>query len=175
MGKPHRQDTAVLPPPERGQHDPVEKITAVVTDESGRTHRTRPYQIVGLLDRLKRQGSINSDMWKAGEKFRDSFRIAELDPLRAGDLSRPMVDGRSGRHATIGGRQMDARDIVYQAIIALGGMSSPAGSCVWHVLGLEESLRSWVETQRGNITRDQATGVLIASLGVLEQHFAKEN
>jgi hypothetical protein len=39
--------------------------------------------------------------------------------------------------------QIGAREHVFRALEALGGMGSPAGSCVWHVVGLQSSLREW--------------------------------
>ena len=38
-------------------------------------------------------------------------------------------------------RQIAARDHVHDALDALGGMASPGGSYVWHVVGLQMSLR----------------------------------
>ena len=32
---------------------------------------------------------------------------------------------------------------VAKALDALGGLESPAGSCVWHVVGLQRSIREW--------------------------------
>jgi hypothetical protein len=51
---------------------------------------------------------------------------------------------------------------------ALGGISSPAGSCVWHVVGLQRSIREWAMRQGwgGRPVRvEQAQGISIAALG----------
>jgi hypothetical protein len=56
---------------------------------------------------------------------------------------------------------------------ALGGISSPAGSCVWHVVGLQRSAREWAMRQGwgGRLVRqEQAQGILVAALGVLAGH-----
>jgi hypothetical protein len=53
---------------------------------------------------------------------------------------------------------------------ALGGISSPAGSCVWHVVGLQRSVREWAIRQGwgGRLVRhEQAQGILVAALGML--------
>jgi len=66
---------------------------------------------------------------------------------------------------------------VYEALQALGGMSSPAGSCAWFVLGCEMSLGKWAERERWNgrpMHQHHATGILIAVLGVLRGHFDGE-
>jgi hypothetical protein len=51
-----------------------------------------------------------------------------------------------------------------------GGLGSPAGSCVWHVIGLQRSIREWALRQGwgGRPVRvEQAQGILVAALGVL--------
>jgi hypothetical protein len=67
-------DLAVGPTPERA-------------DESGRP--SRPYRAVDTLAAMERRGSITTGMRQAGEGFRARFAVAQLDPLRAPDLSRP--------------------------------------------------------------------------------------
>jgi hypothetical protein len=56
---------------------------------------------------------------------------------------------------------------------ALGGISSPAGSCVWHVIGLQRSVREWA-MRRGwsgrPVRQEQAQGILVAALGMLAGH-----
>ena len=171
-----RRDEVILPPPERGQHDAVEQVVTVVTDESGRSQRTRPYQIVGLMERMRREGAISPAMLKAGERYRDLFRVAQLDALRAGDVGKPVVDG--GRRSTeMGVRVEGARNAVWRATLALGGLSSPGGSCVWHVIGLETSLSGWATSQGWGgkkVNNHAAKGIFVASLGVLERHFEGE-
>ena len=56
------------------------------------------------------------------------------------------------------------------AIMALGGFESAAGSCVWHVVGLECSVREWALRQGWggrSVGHAQAQGMLVAALGVL--------
>jgi hypothetical protein len=63
---------------------------------------------------------------------------------------------------------------LHDAMQALGGIGSPAGSCVWHVVGLQRSVREWAIRQGwGGRSVDQkaAAGILIAALGVLAAHF----
>ena len=44
-------------------------------------------------------------------------------------------------------RQIDARREAARALAGLGGLSSPAGSRVWHVVGLQHSVRHWAIRQ----------------------------
>jgi len=70
--------------------------------------------------------------------------------------------------------QLDARRRVGEALDALGGLGSPAGNCVWHVVGLQRSIREWAMRQGwgGRPVRfEQAQGILVAALGVLAWNY----
>ena len=70
-------------------------------------------------------------------------------------------------------RQLHARRRVHQAMAALGGISGPAGSCVWHVVGLQRSVREWAMRQAWGgrpVDHKAAAGILIAALGMLAAH-----
>src|SRR5438132_14428414 len=154
-------DLAVEPTPERA-------------DESGRP--SRPYRAVDTLAAMERRGSITTGMRQAGEDFRARFAVAQLDPLRAPDLSRPRESGASRSRAAEGpGLRIEAaREEVWRAIQAVGGPGSPAGSCLWHVVGWERSLKEWALHQGWNgrrVSQEAASGILIAALGALEMHF----
>jgi hypothetical protein len=48
-------------------------------------------------------------------------------------------------------------------------MSSPASGCVWHVVGLQRSVREWAIRQGWGgrpVRQEQAQGILVAALGV---------
>jgi hypothetical protein len=60
---------------------------------------------------------------------------------------------------------------------ALGGIGSPAGSRLWHVVGLQSSVREWAIRQgwAGRpVRQEQAQGILIAALGMLAGHLGYE-
>ena len=116
-------------------------------------------------------GTITSEMRDAGEMFRKQFRFAALDTLRAMPLLR--IPGGGGRDTTTE-QQFQARERVAAAIDALGGPGSPAGACVWHVVGLESSITEW--SRRSGwcgrpIGHAQGQGVLVSALGVLAMHY----
>ena len=95
------------------------------------------------------------------------LRSSSLDPLRALPVLR--VPG-TGREPDRSERQLHARRQVHQAMAALGGISSPAGSCIWHVVGLQRSVREWAMRQGWGgrpVDHKAAAGILIAALGVL--------
>jgi hypothetical protein len=171
---PMGENVAVMPTPERRNHGIVERLERPIADESGRP--ARPYRAVDTLAAMERRGSISGGMRQAGEDFRARFATAQLDPLRAPDWSRLRVSGSSRFRADDepGLRIEGARDAVWRAILAVGGLGSPGGSCLWHVVGWERSLKEWALEQGWNgrrVSQEAASGILIAALGALEAHF----
>jgi Domain of unknown function (DUF6456) len=129
-------------------------------------HRT-----VDSLGKMLKAGTISAEMHDAARDFQAVFIIANLDPLRALPILR--VPG-TGRDPDLNDRQLHARRRVHRALEALGGLSSPAGSCVWHVVGLQRSVREWAIRQGWGgrpVRQEQAQGILVAALGVLAAHY----
>jgi hypothetical protein len=178
MRRTPRTETAGLqdsgPTPERRQHGVIERPERAIGDAAG--HPSRPYRAVDTLAIMLRRGSITAGMRQAGEDFRARFALAQLDPLRALDLSRLRLGERSLRPDSDGPalRIEAARGTVWRAIQAVGGIASPAGSCLWHVIGWERSLKEWALEQGWSgrrVSQESASGILIAALGALESHF----
>jgi hypothetical protein len=134
-------------------------------DPDGRVvlrHRT-----VDTLGKMLRAGTISHEMHDAARAFQADFTIANLDPIRARPLLR--VSG-SGHEPCLSERQIDARRRVHAAMEALGGINSPAGSCIWHVVGLDWSVREWAMRQGWSgrpVRQELAQGILVAALGTL--------
>jgi len=79
-----------------------------------------------------------------------------------------------GRGLEPGEVQAEARKRVWRALQAVGGIASPAGSCLWHVAGCEWTVKDWAlrEGWGGRpLSQEQAAGVLVAALGVLQALF----
>jgi hypothetical protein len=128
-------------------------------------HRT-----VDTLGKMLRAGTITPEMHEAAQDFQANFISAQLDPLRALPILR--VPG-TGREPDQSERQLHATRRVHEAMQALGGISSPAGSCVWHVVGLQRSVREWAIRQGWGgrpVRQEQAQGILVAALGMLAGH-----
>jgi len=152
----------------RLQHGPVGEPVREADPETGLpvVHR----RAVDTLGQMLANGTISQDMHDAGAVFRRQFRVAALDQLRAMPLIR--LPGGSGDGLTE--RQVGARGQVADAMMALGGFDSAAGSIVWHVVGLECSIREWALRQGWNgrpIVPAQGQGILIGALGVLAAHY----
>lgn len=152
----------------RLQHDPVTAPLRDTDPETGRpvTHR----RIIDTLGQLLGNGSITEPMHEAGCRFRSQFRAATLDGVRVASLVR--VSGRGGD--TLSERQEAARTRVADALALFGDADSACGSCLWHVVGLEYSLREWA-TRQGwggrSVHHVQAQGILVAALNVLAVHY----
>ena len=108
---------------------------------------------------------------------RGTFRRSSLSPGSMSSAAcRCPVAGWRGT-ADLTDAQVDARRRVGAALDALGGLGSPAGSCVWHVVGLQRSIREWAMRQGwgGRPVRvEQAQGILVAALGVLAGYYGYE-
>jgi hypothetical protein len=94
-----------------------------------------------------------------------------IEHLVAGTPARLAAD-LAGIHATE--MQLQARTRVADAIATLGGPGSPAGACVWHVVGLETSIAEWARREGWGgrpIGATQGQGVLVCALGVLAAHY----
>jgi hypothetical protein len=163
-------DNLAEPSPWRLQHGDVGAAVRAA-DPDGRpvVHRRAD----ALLARMERAGTITAAMRDAGDAFFAHFRAAALDPLRAASLVR--VSGSTGQ--TLTERHVAARRRVASAIDALGGLASPAGSCIWHVVGCEASIREWAAHTGWNgrpLGHTQAQGILIGALGMLAAHYGYE-
>jgi hypothetical protein len=128
-------------------------------------HRT-----VDTFGKMLRAGTITQEMYDAAKDLEAAFIVANFDPLRALPILR--IPG-NGRGPELHEHQLDARRRVHTAMQALGGISSPAGSCVWHVVGLQRSVREWAIRQGWGgrpVRQEQAQGILVAALGMLATH-----
>jgi len=128
-------------------------------------HRT-----VDTIGTMLRKGTITPEMEAAARDFEHCFALAGLESLKAQDLCR--VPG-NGRPEPLRDRQLAARERVLNALDAVGGLGSPGGSAIWHIIGRGESIRSWSAhwawSSRG-INQDEARGVIVAALAVLSHH-----
>jgi hypothetical protein len=99
--------------------------------------------------------------------------------LKAFDISQPMGGRNTARPFSEepGLRIENAREVVWHAVLAVGGLGSAGGSCLWHVLGWERSLKEWALEQgwRGRrVSQEVASGIFIAALGALEVHLTNK-
>lgn len=164
----------IAPTRERIGHGDIERYDHAIADDAGRP--VQPFRSVDTLMMMERRRTITPVMRQAGEKFRELFHRASLDALRAADVGRVP----SGRYLAdaMSVSQEQARRKVWAALQPLGGIASPAGSCVWFVVGCEQTVREWAirEGWGGRtVSQKTAAGILIGALGSLVGHFGLEN
>ena len=156
-----------LAPPERRQHDPV----TLVEDRDPDGWPVRHCKTVDTIGRLVRNGLVRPEWAVAADRFRRDYRVAQFDPLSAQDLRRARGAGGQG---AIMDRVEDARQRLFDAVAGMGGLSAPAGSIVWHVVGAELTLKDWSLRQVWGgrpLRQELATGILVAALAALDAHY----
>ena len=152
----------------RLQHGDISLPIREADPETGTPVRHR--RAVDTLGMMLANGTITHEMHEAGCIFRTLFRSAALDTMSTSQIIR--LPGSTADR--LSNRQLDARRRVFTAMDALGGDDSPAGSCVWFVVGLEMSVREWAMRQGWGgrpVPPPQAQGMLVATLSVLAGHF----
>lgn len=152
----------------RLQHGGLGDAVRTADPETGAPIQHR--RAVDTIGAMLANGTITMEMHEAGCVFRTQFRSAMLDGMRTTQLIRIP----RGAGDTLTERQVAARDKVTAALDTLGGPTSPGGSAVWHVLGLECSIREWAMSQGWRsrpIAPSQAQGMFTAALSVLAVHY----
>jgi hypothetical protein len=163
-----KRGEALGPSKWRLQHGGFSEPVREADPETGSPVQHR--RAVDTLGLMLANGTITAGMHDAAVQFRTRFRIAALDTLQPMPWDR--VPGGSGDGMTE--RQAAARRHVASAMEALGGFGSAAGSAVWHVVGLECSVREWAQRQGWGgrpVGAPQAQGMLVAALCVLAAHY----
>lgn len=127
-------------------------------------------RVVDTLGLMLANGSITPAMHDAGTTFRSQFRAAAFDGMRVSALVRVSGSADDGPAE----RQTGARRRVAEAMALFGGADSACGSCLWHVVGMECSVREWATRQGWGgraINHVQAQGILVGALNVLSVHY----
>jgi len=152
----------------RLQHGGVSDPIRDADPETGTPVQHR--RAVDTLGMMLANGTITQQMHDAAGYFRALFRSAALDGMSKSVLVR--LPGQTAD--TLSDHHMDARRKIGVALDALGGHDSAAGSCAWHVVGLECSVREWAMRQGWGgrtVPATQAQGMLVAALSVLAAHY----
>ena len=163
-----KQKESMGPSKWRLQHGGFSEPIREADPETGTPVQHR--RAVDTLGQMLLNGTITPQMHEAGSVFRTLFRTAAIEGIATSQLIRISSSTTNG----LSNRQLDARRRVLAAFDALGGHSSPAGSCVWFVVGLEMSVREWAARQGWSgkpVPQPIAGGMLVAGLGILAAHF----
>lgn len=156
----------IAPPLERWNRGEVYRDGKTVNDSEGGIGD--PYRVLTTLRQMANKGTITTDMWNAGEFFHAMFVVGQLHAIRAADMGRIPVEGM--RVSQTPGRIMRARQWVWEALCAMGGIASPCGRVAWHILGEEMPIDHFARSAGWSgrpLKRETASGLLIGALGVL--------
>jgi len=133
-------------------------------------HRT-----VDTLGMMLNSGAITPAMHAAALDFQAAFTIACFDSMPRVNLTLMARSPSAAHHVSdLNDAQIAARERVARALNALGGHGSPAGACVWYVVGMQTSVREWALRQGWGgrpVRQESAQGILVAALGVLAKHY----
>ena len=133
-------------------------------------HRT-----VDTLGLMLDSGAITPGMLSAARDFQAAFTIACFDNMPRVNLTQIARSPSAAHHVgDYSDAKIAARERVARALDALGGHGSPAGSCVWHVVGMQTSVREWALRQGWGgrpVRQESAQGILVAALGVFVKHY----
>jgi hypothetical protein len=147
---------------------PGGRVADLVTEGDPNSRTVAHHRVVDTVALLARNGTITGEMALAAQDFARDFRAAHFSTIKTSSLLK--VD--AGRNAEPTPGHEGAKRRVLRDLDALGGLGSPAARAVWHVIGLQESLREWAMTDswQGKPMRYfTAQGVLVAALGVLSR------
>ena len=154
---------------------PDGSVIRFVRDEDDDQKMVDHYRTVDTLALMLRNRTITGAMHDAGQQFSQDFARAF-----GSGVASPKLDGLPG--GTSPGEMMVERNAgaaraVRQALDAVGGNGSPAGSALWFVAGLGLSVRDWALRDGWNgkrIEKNEAKGILVAALGVLARYYGYE-
>ena len=154
---------------------PDGSVIRYVREEDDDQKPAEHYRTVDTLTLMLRNRTITGAMHDAGQQFSQDFARAF-----GSGVASPKLDGMPG--GTAPGEMMVERNAgaaraVRQALDAVGGNGSPAGSALWFVAGLQMSIRDWALRDGWNgrrLDRDEAKGFLVAALGMLARYYGYE-
>ena len=163
--KTQRARAAALKKPRIGEEHirPDGSVIRYVREEDDDRKPVDHYRTVDTLALMLRNGSITGAMHDAGQQFSQDFARAFGSGVASPKLDGLPVEKNAG-----------AARAVREALDAVGGSGSPAGSALWYVAGLGLSVREWALRQgwAGKaISLHEAKGILIAGLGVLARYY----
>jgi Domain of unknown function (DUF6456) len=159
-------------PSSRNQAQPT---TRQITEFDPNGIEITHHRTVDTLRMMLEAGNITAAMHDAARDFQAAFTIACFDSMPRVNLTLMARSPSAAHHVCdLNDTQLAARERVARALDALGGHGSPAGSCVWHVVGMQTSIREWALRQGWGgrpVRQESAQGILVAALGVLAKHY----
>ncbi|MDP6875903.1 MAG: thiamine-phosphate kinase, partial [Alphaproteobacteria bacterium] len=166
-GAPAERQTAIdryrRPRPRLGLGRALARVE--VSGEDGRGPASYPMRAADTVDALLNKGRIDHGAAAAAKKFEEIFHRASLEGVASRDIR--LIPGEGALGGPEPHRILRARDDVWDAIRALGGIGSPGANIAWDVLGLGMTIKAHAERcQFGggrSLNPMTATGILVQS------------
>lgn len=154
---------------------PDGSVIRYVREEDDDQKPAEHYRTVDTLALMLRNRTITGAMHDAGQQFSQDFARAF-----GSGVASPKLDGMPG--GTAPGEMMVERNAgaaraVRDALDAVGGHGSPAGSALWFVAGLQMSVRDWALRLGWSgkaMSKEEGKGILLAALGMLARYYGYE-
>lgn len=151
---------------------PDGSVIRYVREEDDDQKAADHFRTVDTLALMLRNRTITEAMHDAGQQFSQDFARAF-----GSGVASPKLDGMPG--GTAPGEMMVERNAgaaraVRQALDAVGGHGSPAGSALWFVAGMGVSVRDWsirLGWSGKSMSKEEGKGIFIAALGVLARYY----
>ncbi len=134
-----------------------------------------PMRAGDTVDALEKKGRIDHKAAAGARKFEAIFQAASLQGLASRDPG--MMPGAHNAHGGEPHRILQARDHVWAAISALGGIGTPGANIAWDVLGLGMTIKAHAQRcqfgQGRSLNPMTATGILVQACFTLAVHYGK--
>lgn len=135
-----------------------------------------PMRAADTIDALLKKGRIDEKAAASARKFEMMFQFASLNGYATRDImAPPSSKGSNGGGTSIPHNVLTARDEVWRAMCALGGIGTPGANIVWDVLGLGMTIKAHAERCQFGAGRSlnpmTATGILVQSCFSLAAYF----
>ncbi|MBT4486907.1 MAG: hypothetical protein HOC72_05185, partial [Rhodospirillaceae bacterium] len=132
----------------RMQHHPLGEdrpalIRTQITDAAGNAPPAYPMRAGDTVEALERKGRIDERAAAGARKFEAVFHQASLQGLANRDLR--MMPGSHKSGGSEPHSILYARDGVWEAMCALGGIGTPGANIAWDVLGLGMTIKAHAE------------------------------
>ncbi len=164
----------------RLRHDPLDDgqpalVRGEVASDDGRGAPVQVMRAPDTIDALVNKGRIDHRAAAGARKFEGIFQGASLHGLANRDIR--VLPGSFDPGSAAPHRILSAREEVWQAMRALGGIGTPGANVVWDVLGLGMTIKAHAERcQFGNgrsLNPMTATGILVQSCFTLAAYYGK--
>ena len=151
---------------------PDGSVIRYVREDDDEQKPAEHFRTIDTLALMLRNRTITEPMHDAGQQFSQDFARAFTSGVASSRMDGMPVGTTPGEMLVE--RNAGAARAVRQALNAVGGSSSPAGSALWFVAGLGMSVRDWsirLGWSGKAMSKEEGKGIFIAALGMLARYY----